>query len=274
MHEILDHLQPGSRVLDLGSHGGSFTSGDYAQLILIAVDILTPNEIPACLHFVCGEASQQQFRSRTFDAIILNHSLEHFENLKPAMQEIGRLVRRDGAIYIAVPDATTFSDRVYRKVLWDCGGHVNLFGSAAELSKALSWYSGLPLVGSRTLCASLTFLNRNAGDTGPRRIPFSRLPEPLLLCLTALLRVMDGRLGTRLSLYGWALYFGKLRQPVDATVRSNVCIRCGQAHPADWLVRLGLVQRRRWLFNRYKCPACGAYNFFTLDQDLPIVPSD
>jgi len=49
-----------------------------------------------------------RFGSRTFDAIVLNHSLEHFERLKPALQEIGRVVRPDGAIYVAVPDAATF----------------------------------------------------------------------------------------------------------------------------------------------------------------------
>jgi SAM-dependent methyltransferase len=269
MHEILDGLPPGSRVLDLGSHGGSFQASDYPELVLIAVDIISPSDnfSRAPDHFVRAEASCLPFGSRTFDAIVLNHSLEHFERLKPALQEIGRVIRPDGAVYVAVPDASTFSDRLYRKIFRGRGGHVNLFASQSELSETLSWYFGLPLVGSRTLCASLTFLNRNARNTGPgsRRIPFSRLPEPLLLRLTALLRGVDRRFGTRLSIYGWALYFGNLKQPVDATVRPNICIRCGQAHPAEWLLRKGVVHRRRWLLRRYKCPACGANNSF-IDQ--------
>ena len=269
MHEILDRLPPGSRVLDLGSHTGSFNAADYPELVSIAVDIISPGDGfgKRPRHFVRAEASCLPFGSRTFDAIVLNHTLEHFEKLKPALQEIGRVVRPDGAIYVAVPDATTFSDRVYRKVFRDRGGHVNLFASQSELSKTLSWYFGLTLVGSRTLCASLTFLNRNARDTDPgsRRIPFSRLPEPLLLSLTALLRLVDRKFRTRLSVYGWALYFGNLKQQVEPTVRPNICVRCGQAHPADWLLRIEAVQGRRWLLRRYKCPACGASNFFTPD---------
>jgi SAM-dependent methyltransferase len=271
MHEILDRLPPGSRVLDLGSQGGSFNANDYPELVLIAVDIISPSDIRLPVHFVRAEASCLPFGSRTFEAIVLNHSLEHFERLKPALQEIGRVIRSDGAIYVAVPDATTFGDRLYRKVFKDRGGHVNLFGSQAELSETLSWYFGLPLVGSRSLYASLTFLNKKARDSGPgsRRIPLSRLPEPMLLCLTALLRTVDRGFGTRLSVYGWALYFGNLKQRVDPTVRPNICVRCGQAHPADWLLRTGAAQRRRWLLSRYKCPACGAGNFFTPDQHPP-----
>jgi SAM-dependent methyltransferase len=269
MHEILDRLPPGSRVLDLGSQAGSFNASDYPKLVSIAADIISPSDTssknPQGPHFVRADASRLPFASRTFDAIILNHSLEHFERLKPALQEIGRVVRPDGAIYVAVPDATTFSDRLYRKIFPNRGGHVNLFASQSELSETLSWYFGLPLAGSRTLCASLTFLNRKARNIGPdsRRIPFSRLPEPLLLCFTALLRVTDRKFGARLSVYGWALYFGHLKQPVEPTVRTNICIRCGQAHPADWLLSVGAVQPRRWLLPRYKCPACGASNFFT-----------
>ena len=239
MHEILDHLPPGSRVLDLGAQRGSFRAPDYRELQLIATDLLSPSHIDSQLLFVRAEASSLPFRSRTFDAIILNHSLEHFEILKPALQEIGRVVKTDGAIYVAVPDATAFSDRLYRQVFWNRGGHVNLFGNKAELSKTLSWYFGLPLAGSRTLCASLTFLNRKATGAGPRRIPFSRLPEALLRALTIPLRIADRRFGARLSVYGWALYFGNLKQPIDVTVRPNICIRCGQAHPADWLLQQG-----------------------------------
>jgi SAM-dependent methyltransferase len=271
MHEILDRLPPGSRVLDLGSQGGSFNASDYQKLVLIAVDIISPGDSfskrpQGPLHFVRADASCLPFASRTFDAIVLNHSLEHFERLKPALQEIGRVVRPDGAIYVAVPDATTFSDRLYRKIFPGRGGHVNLFASQSELSETLSWYFGLPLAGSRTLCASLTFLNRKARNATSGSCAFSRLPEPVLLWVTALLRVTDRRFGTRLSIYGWALYFGKLEQPVESTVRTNICVRCGQAHPADWLLQIGAVQQRRWLLSRYKCPACGASNFFTPDH--------
>jgi SAM-dependent methyltransferase len=77
----LDHLPPGSRVLDLGSRGGSFHAGAYPKLALIAADLFRPDEIQGGIHFVQADASSLPFASRTFDAIILNHTLEHFERL-------------------------------------------------------------------------------------------------------------------------------------------------------------------------------------------------
>ena len=72
--------------------------------------------------------------------MILNHSVEHFLNLKPALQEIGRVTKQDGAACVTVPDATTFTDRLYRKVFRSRGGHVNLFDSAKNLERMLAWY--------------------------------------------------------------------------------------------------------------------------------------
>jgi SAM-dependent methyltransferase len=263
VEEILDHLAPGSRVLDLGSRDGSFQASAYPKLVLFSADLFLPGKIQKGIRFVQADAGSLPFASRSFDAIVLNHTLEHFERLKPALQEIGRVIRADGAIYAAVPDATTFSDRLYRKLFRNRGGHVNQFGSEAELAKMLAWYFGLRPAGSRTLCASLTFLNSSARNpgTGQLRIPF-RLPERLLLYLTWLLRAADRRLGARLTIYGWALYFGNLQERVDPTLRTNICIRCGQAHPSDWLLSLGAVRQRRWLFDHYKCPGCGARNIF------------
>jgi SAM-dependent methyltransferase len=263
VEEILDHLAPGSLVLDLGSRDGSFQAHAYPKLVLIAADLFLPSKVQEGIRFVQADASSLPFASSSFDAIVLNHTLEHFERLKPALQEIGRVIRADGAIYAAVPDATTFSDRIYRKLFRNRGGHVNLFGSEAELSKTLAWYFGLRPAGSRTLCASLTFLNRNARHpgAGQLRIPF-RLPERLLLYFTWLLRSADRRIGARLTIYGWALYFGNLQVHVDPAVRTNICIRCGQAHPSVWLLSLGVVRQRRCLFDRYNCPGCGARNIF------------
>jgi hypothetical protein len=71
-----------------------------------------------------------------------------------------------------------------------------------------------------------------------------------------LARVADRLFRTRLSVYGWALYFGAISGPVDTEVWSNVCVRCGSARPSREL-------RPRFLV--YDCPACGAWNLFTPD---------
>ena len=77
-------------------------------------------------------------------------------------------------------------------------------------------------------------------------------------------RLMDWLFQTRLSAYGWAMYFGTMREEIDPAVRTNVCGVCGGAAPAEWLVHNGCV-RRSLLLATYTCPACGAANFFTPD---------
>ena len=69
------------------------------------------------------------FQDASFDAVISNHSLEHFEQLQPALQELGRVLRPNGSIFIAVPDASTFADRLYRWLARG-GGHVKEIGRA------------------------------------------------------------------------------------------------------------------------------------------------
>lgn len=79
---------------------------------------------------VLADAAALPFASASFDAVVANHSLEHFADLDGALGEIGRVLAPAGALYIAVPDATTFTDRLYRWLARG-GGHVNRFSSVS-----------------------------------------------------------------------------------------------------------------------------------------------
>lgn len=260
VYEILESLPEGALVLDLGSREGSY-AGDAYPVRTVHLDIGAPQNKRGM--FVQADAARLPFAARTFDAIILNHSLEHIRDLKPALQEVGRVVRRDGAVFVAVPDATTFSDRVYRKVYRNQGGHVNLFDSATRLERMLAWYFGLPHVATRTLHTSMSYLNR--GNTREavrlRQVRFAGLPEAVLAVVGAVARWTDRRFGSRLSVYGWAFYFGRIGQAVDTTPLENVCIRCGQAFTEEELRQHGL--ERRLPVASYRCAGCGARNIFT-----------
>src|SRR5450631_2336952 len=89
MHEILRNLEPGAKVLDLGSGAwGSVSASAYPHLVLIRLD----NEFPESSGdglFVQGDAAQLAFGDGSFDSVIANHSLEHVANLPMALAEIG-----------------------------------------------------------------------------------------------------------------------------------------------------------------------------------------
>jgi SAM-dependent methyltransferase len=266
MHEILRHLRAGSRVLDLGCRGGSFDPSLY-PLRTVRVDIeAVPDNAP--VDFVQADAASLPFPDGSFDVIIANHSLEHFENLHAALKELARVVKPQGSLYIAVPDSSVFCDWLYRW-LASGGGHVNAFTSRENLIASVERHTGMHIAGSRSLLTSFSFLNRkNSSAAIPRKLMvLGGGREGILVLLSALARLLDRRLHTRLSLYGWALYFGDLEEEVDARPWSNVCVRCGSGSASEFLQARGLVHRTLRLIKSYRCPSCGAWNPFTQDQD-------
>jgi SAM-dependent methyltransferase len=265
MHEILYNLPPHALVLDLGSQTGSYNAASF-QFTTIRVDLRADTAGP---HegFAQADAARLPFRPRTFDAVVCNHSLEHFKELKPALREIGRVLKRGGALFVSVPDATTIQDRLYR-LLAKGGGHVNLFDKPDDLTNMIALYSGLPHVATRVLSASFSYLNRRNRPCATRKrllTLFALRWEPSLSVWTWALQSLDRRFGTRAGVYGWAMYFGNVPGPVIALPWSNVCVRCGGAHSAGWLEETGAVRRRWLLFSSYRCPACGASNFYLKD---------
>jgi SAM-dependent methyltransferase len=258
MHEILCSVPNGAYVLDLGSRTGSFAAG--SDWFVVRVDAEVPADCPAGL--VAARAEALPFRDRQFNAVISNHSLEHFEGLDAALAEIGRVIEPEGFLYIAVPDSSTITDKIYRWMAHG-GGHVNSFTSSRALTDRVSESTGLPCAGIRVLCTSLAFLNR-ANIQGPIQKKlwlFFCGSETVLRGLTYIFRQFDRWFGTRLSIYGWALYFGTGIR-VEADPWTNVCIRCGAGHPSAWLKNSGAVQNRS-----FRCPQCGAKNYFTADEE-------
>ncbi len=259
MHEILARLPATARVLDLGSASGSFDSAKY-PFRTIAADIEASRGVRA-------DAAALPFADHCFSAIVSNHSLEHFDNLAGALAEIGRVLQPDGSLYIAVPDASTITDRVYRW-LGRGGGHVNPFRSAPDLATLIERSTGFRHVATRTLCTSLSFLNRkNVRGWPPKRLfLLGGGTEVSLRWLTYLFRLLDRWFGTRASVYGWALYFGNIDAPIALDTSTNVCIRCGSGHVAEWLLHGVGAVRRTLLLRTYDCPVCGTRNYFTDDS--------
>lgn len=260
MHEILATIGPGARVLDLGSGPGSFDA-NTGQFIAFRADLDRPHA-PAA-NFTQADAARLPFRDHAFDAVISNHSLEHFEDLAGALGEIGRVLKPAASLYVAVPDASTFCDRLYRW-LGRGGGHVNAFTSADEVAKMIERATHLPLIATRTLHTSLSFLNhKNFRARAPRRIlAVGGGTEISLHLFTYFARLLDRLFQTRLTVYGWAFYFGNVSVPVDERPWTNVCIRCGSGASSDWLCTSNLVHRRL-LWQVYKCPSCGTPNLFS-----------
>ena len=245
MHEILRNLPCGARVLDLGCRDGSFSVNDYPDLRVVRLDMEPP---PGGVQ---ADAGRLPFPDGCFDSVIANHSLEHMLALEEVIHEIRRVIRKGGSLFVSVPDASTFSDRLYRWI-YHGGGHVNPFRDAGDLAARITAATGLRLMATRTLHASFLYLGRHHfRPRPPRRMwLFANGDERVIVALSYLARVFG------FSRYGWAFWFGNIGEPVDTRASKNVCIRCGTGCAAELLRPEG---------GCYVCAACGARNLFTRD---------
>jgi SAM-dependent methyltransferase len=248
MHELLAALPAGARVLDLGARSGSFeTARRGIHVVRLDLEIQTRRGSGS---YVAGDAARMPFAANTFDLVVSNHSLEHFVALEATVREIGRVARRGGALFVAVPDAGTLTDRIYRW-MGRGGGHVNAFRSPGQVIELVERLTGLKHGGTRALISSFSFLNaRNIAGRRQRKLALFGFGSERYLAVWAwLLRGADRLLGTRLSHYGWSFYFGNAAPAAEETW-VNVCVRCGSGHPAKSLP--GALA--------YRCPSCGGWN--------------
>jgi SAM-dependent methyltransferase len=260
MMDILDRLPPGSLVLDLGARTGSF-SITGTGISVVRLDLEAP-PAGASGAYVRADAARLPFRGGCFDAIVANHSLEHFADLEGSVREIGRVARRGGIVYVSVPDAGTLTDRVYRW-LGRGGGHVNAFRRPADVIGPMEKLARLPHRSTTVLFSSFAFLNaHNFTARPPRKIAlFAFGNERFLAWFTWALRVLDRALGTRLSVYGWAFHFGGAAPESVREAWINVCVRCGSGAAEDYLRHAGAVRRVLGAMESYTCPQCGCRNW-------------
>jgi SAM-dependent methyltransferase len=251
MHELLTALPAGARVLDLGARSGSFeTSRRDIQVVRLDLEIQTRRGSGS---YVAGDAARIPFATNSFDLVISNHSLEHFSGLEATVREIGRVARPRGALFVAVPDAGTLADRIYRW-MGRGGGHVNAFRSPEQVIGLVERLTGLKHRGTRVLISSFSFLNaRNIEGRRQKKLAlFGFGNERYVAVWVWLLRGIDRWAGTRLSHYGWSFVFGNAAAPAAETW-VNVCVRCGAGHPAKGLPGT-------WV---YWCPLCGGWNLWS-----------
>ena len=117
LHELVEAAPAGIRVLDAGCGPGSWRYADRADLRLASFDIKYPPGPPAPAPHVAvfrADLARLPLRAGVFDLTVCHYVLEHVSDLAACCDELARVTRPGGTLYLSVPRAAAFDDRLYR----------------------------------------------------------------------------------------------------------------------------------------------------------------
>ena len=117
LHELIAAAPAGSRVLDAGCGPGSWPYGHRPDLLVTGFDVKFPPGPPAQAPHVAvfrGDLAGLPLRDGWFDLTVCHYVLEHVTALAPCCDELARMTKRGGTLYLSVPRAASFDDRLYR----------------------------------------------------------------------------------------------------------------------------------------------------------------
>lgn len=121
LRETVAEAAGGARVLDAGCGPGSWPYGLRAELRIASFDVKYPPGPPAPAPHVAvfrADLARLPLREGLFDLTVCHYVLEHVTALTACCDELARVTRPGGRLYLAVPRSASFDDRLYRFAGW------------------------------------------------------------------------------------------------------------------------------------------------------------
>jgi len=253
LRELIADARAGSAVLDAGCGPGSWDYATRTDLAITSFDIKYPPGPPAPaphLRIFRGSLEALPLRSGTYDLTICHYVLEHVTQLAPCIDELVRVTRPDGTLYLSVPRAAAFDDRLYRFAGYFAKYALGKFKKRIEHQQRFD-FDGLVRAFAVRGMGLVSYARVPAGFSWMNDARTKSLQGPFTDTLAALHR------GTGVDLAADANFVMTFRRGANGTpvVRrvTHVCRECGELSvldpPRPW--------PRTWM-----CPYCGRPNPF------------
>jgi len=138
------------RILDIGCGPAHLLSvlDPKARHEYVGIDIAR-NALPRStsdgpVHFLLGNAESLPFSGNTFDVIVVSHLIEHLHHVAQFLTECSRLLRHDGRLIIATPNAASpLKNPVLKKAAFITGAsaafYTSLGAPRAYIAKVLDF---------------------------------------------------------------------------------------------------------------------------------------
>ena len=117
LREVIAALPAGARVLDAGCGPGSWPYALRDDLDVTGFDIKFPPGPPPRndrTRVFRADLARLPVRDASFDLTVCHYVLEHVTELEACCDELVRVTRPGGQLYLSVPRAAAFDDRLYR----------------------------------------------------------------------------------------------------------------------------------------------------------------
>jgi SAM-dependent methyltransferase len=249
LHELIAAASPGARLLDAGSGPGSWRYAERPDLIVTGFDLKFPPGPPpraANAAVFRGDLARLAIRDEIFDLTVCHYVLEHVTELGTCCDELVRVTRTGGRLYLAVPRSASFDDRLYRFAGYFAKYALGKFQKRIEhqqrfdLQKLLDLFyaRGMELEAHAVVPAGFSWMND--ARTKPLQGPF-----------TATLARLHRAIGLDLArAANFVMTFRKIGRRGVRRV-THVCRECGE-HSV-------IVRQESWP-SRWRCPWCGKEN--------------
>jgi len=117
LYELIDAAPAEARVLDAGCGPGSWPYARRSDLRITGFDIKFPPGPPprsARTGILRADLARLPLRAEIYDLTICHYVLEHVTELAACCDELARVTKTGGTLYLSVPRAVAFDDRLYR----------------------------------------------------------------------------------------------------------------------------------------------------------------
>ncbi|HMH16103.1 MAG TPA: class I SAM-dependent methyltransferase [Edaphobacter sp.] len=92
-----------------------------------------------------GTLHEAQFAANSFDYIRSNHSFEHVPNPVEMLDEIYRILKPGGKLFIGIPNAGSIPHRIFSKYWWYLGAPVHTYSYTVPTISAIVQRSGFAI---------------------------------------------------------------------------------------------------------------------------------
>ena len=248
LYELLDALPACAHVLDAGCGPGSWDYARRSDLQITGFDVKFPPGPPVLrsgLRVFRGDLARLPLREDAFDLTVCHYVLEHVTELEACCDELARVTKPGGTLYLSVPRAAAFDDRLYRFAGYFAKFALLKWSKRIEHQQRFDFqglldlfYSrGMALAGYARVPAGFSWMND--ARTKPLQGPFTR-------CVSLLHRATGIDLGRDAN---FVMRFEKTGA-IGLRQVTQVCRECGEH---------SIIEGAPWP-DEWTCPWCGKPN--------------